>query len=102
MLLIYIKTNITANIFCLCLFSLILIFTSVIVNCLSILLITVVDAEFIDSVLSYTFYLLFFLILAGEYVGLTGSRLDGAEMLVCGLATHFVPSTVCHLSPSYC
>ncbi|OMP07008.1 Crotonase superfamily [Corchorus olitorius] len=28
----------------------------------------------------------------GEYVGLTGSRLDGAEMLACGLATHFVPS----------
>ncbi|WRX20401.1 Enoyl-CoA hydratase/isomerase [Theobroma cacao] len=27
-----------------------------------------------------------------EYVGLTGSRLDGAEMLACGLATHFVPS----------
>uniref|UniRef100_A0ABL6UCD4 3-hydroxyisobutyryl-CoA hydrolase n=1 Tax=Cannabis sativa TaxID=3483 RepID=A0ABL6UCD4_CANSA len=30
---------------------------------------------------------------AGEYCGLTGSRLDGAEMLACGLATHFVPST---------
>ncbi|ONK56029.1 uncharacterized protein A4U43_C10F3400 [Asparagus officinalis] len=29
----------------------------------------------------------------GEYVGLTGTRLDGAEMLACGLATHFVPST---------
>ncbi|CAA7403870.1 unnamed protein product [Spirodela intermedia] len=29
----------------------------------------------------------------GEYVGLTGVRLDGAEMLACGLATHFVPST---------
>ncbi|XP_075646903.1 3-hydroxyisobutyryl-CoA hydrolase 1-like isoform X2 [Castanea sativa] len=28
----------------------------------------------------------------GEYLGLTGTRLDGAEMLVCGLATHFVPS----------
>ncbi|XP_047334115.1 3-hydroxyisobutyryl-CoA hydrolase 1-like [Impatiens glandulifera] len=28
----------------------------------------------------------------GEYVGLTGSRLDGADMLACGLATHFVPS----------
>ncbi|PKA53968.1 3-hydroxyisobutyryl-CoA hydrolase 1 [Apostasia shenzhenica] len=28
----------------------------------------------------------------GEYVGLTGVRLDGAEMLACGLATHFVPS----------
>ncbi|PIN15880.1 Enoyl-CoA hydratase [Handroanthus impetiginosus] len=28
----------------------------------------------------------------GEYVGLTGSRLDGAEMLACGLATHFVQS----------
>ncbi|WOL05599.1 3-hydroxyisobutyryl-CoA hydrolase 1 isoform D [Canna indica] len=28
----------------------------------------------------------------GEYVGLTGARLDGPEMLSCGLATHFVPS----------
>ncbi|KAK9911351.1 hypothetical protein M0R45_035267 [Rubus argutus] len=28
-----------------------------------------------------------------RYVGLTGARLDGAEMLTCGLATHFVPST---------
>ncbi|KAL0547946.1 hypothetical protein IC582_012385 [Cucumis melo] len=28
----------------------------------------------------------------GEYVGLTGARLDGAEMLACGLATHFVTS----------
>ncbi|WOL09545.1 hypothetical protein Cni_G18298 [Canna indica] len=27
-----------------------------------------------------------------EFVGLTGARLDGAEMLACGLATHFVPS----------
>ena len=31
---------------------------------------------------------------AGEYVGLTGARLDGAEMLACGLATHFVVSEV--------
>jgi 3-hydroxyisobutyryl-CoA hydrolase len=29
---------------------------------------------------------------SGEYVGLTGVRLDAAEMLACGLATHFVPS----------
>ncbi|KAG0458690.1 hypothetical protein HPP92_021818 [Vanilla planifolia] len=28
----------------------------------------------------------------GEFVGLTGVRLDGPEMLACGLATHFVPS----------
>ncbi|KAM3357711.1 3-hydroxyisobutyryl-CoA hydrolase 1 [Capsicum galapagoense] len=28
----------------------------------------------------------------GEYAGLTGARLDGAELLACGLATHFVPS----------
>ncbi|XVE90840.1 hypothetical protein DITRI_Ditri20bG0108400 [Diplodiscus trichospermus] len=28
----------------------------------------------------------------GEYIGLTGSRLDSAEMLAFGLATHFVPS----------
>jgi 3-hydroxyisobutyryl-CoA hydrolase len=30
----------------------------------------------------------------GEYLALTGSRLDGAEMLACGLATHFVPLEV--------
>ncbi|TQD93630.1 hypothetical protein C1H46_020733 [Malus baccata] len=30
--------------------------------------------------------------LFGEYLGLTGARLDGAEMLACGLATHYVPS----------
>ncbi|GAB4837708.1 hypothetical protein Ancab_002561 [Ancistrocladus abbreviatus] len=28
----------------------------------------------------------------GEYLGLTGARLDGREMLACGLATHFVLS----------
>ncbi|KAL5724339.1 3-hydroxyisobutyryl-CoA hydrolase [Ranunculus cassubicifolius] len=29
----------------------------------------------------------------GEYAGLAGARLDGAEMLACGLATHFVPAS---------
>ncbi|KAI4312616.1 hypothetical protein MLD38_037420 [Melastoma candidum] len=29
----------------------------------------------------------------GEYLGLTGASLDGAEMLACGLATHYVPSS---------
>lgn len=33
-------------------------------------------------------------LIVGEYVGLTGTRLDGPEMLACGLATHFVHSTV--------
>ncbi|KAK2997540.1 hypothetical protein RJ639_025782 [Escallonia herrerae] len=28
----------------------------------------------------------------GEYLGLTGARIDGTEMLACGLATHFVLS----------
>ncbi|KAA8522755.1 hypothetical protein F0562_009083 [Nyssa sinensis] len=28
----------------------------------------------------------------GEYLGLTGARLDGYEMLACGLATHFILS----------
>ncbi|GMG99514.1 hypothetical protein Nepgr_001354 [Nepenthes gracilis] len=28
----------------------------------------------------------------GEYLGLTGARLDGSEMLACGLATHFIAS----------
>lgn len=36
-------------------------------------------------------------IFAGEYLGLTGARLDGAEMIACGLATHFVLSKVWHL-----
>ncbi|KAJ0260078.1 hypothetical protein HA466_0063330 [Hirschfeldia incana] len=31
----------------------------------------------------------------GEYAGLIGARLNGAEMLACGLATHFVPSMGC-------
>ncbi|XP_027922999.1 3-hydroxyisobutyryl-CoA hydrolase 1-like [Vigna unguiculata] len=29
----------------------------------------------------------------GEYLGLSGARLNGAEIAACGLATHFVPST---------
>ncbi|KAI3837886.1 hypothetical protein MKW92_000130 [Papaver armeniacum] len=33
----------------------------------------------------------------GEYLGLTGARLDGAEMLACGLATHFIPSNKLNL-----
>ncbi|CAH8362892.1 unnamed protein product, partial [Eruca vesicaria subsp. sativa] len=47
--------------------------------------------------------------LVKKYVGLTGTRLDGAEMLACGLATHFVPSTklaaleadLCRIGSSY-
>eukprot|EP01018_Ginkgo_biloba_P032181 Gb_05327 [translate_table: standard] len=31
-------------------------------------------------------------VISCEYIGLTGVRLDGAEMLACGLATHFVHS----------
>ncbi|CAD6212127.1 unnamed protein product [Miscanthus lutarioriparius] len=30
----------------------------------------------------------------GEYVALAGARLDGGEMLACGLATHFVHSNI--------
>ncbi|XP_042404816.1 probable 3-hydroxyisobutyryl-CoA hydrolase 3 [Zingiber officinale] len=33
----------------------------------------------------------------GEYLGLTGARLNGAEMVACGLATHFVRSKVFYL-----
>ncbi|XP_047308956.1 3-hydroxyisobutyryl-CoA hydrolase 1-like [Impatiens glandulifera] len=28
----------------------------------------------------------------GEYLGFTGARIDGADMIACGLATHFVHS----------
>lgn len=31
---------------------------------------------------------------AGEYLGLTGARLNGKELVAAGLATHFVPSEV--------
>lgn len=34
----------------------------------------------------------------GEYLGLTGARLDGYEMLASGLATHFVLSKVLYFS----
>ncbi|MFS7925754.1 putative 3-hydroxyisobutyryl-CoA hydrolase [Helianthus anomalus] len=30
----------------------------------------------------------------GEYLGLTGDRLNGVEMIACGLATHYAHSTV--------
>ena len=40
--------------------------------------------------------------LAGEYVGLTGARLDGAEMLATGLATHFVPAQARLSANIYC
>ncbi|KAJ4707667.1 3-hydroxyisobutyryl-CoA hydrolase 1 [Melia azedarach] len=33
----------------------------------------------------------------GEYLGLTGSMISGAEMVACGLATHFVLSKDLHL-----
>lgn len=38
------------------------------------------------------------LYLAGEYLALTGSAISGAEMLECGLATHFVFAKVCIVS----
>lgn len=30
----------------------------------------------------------------GEFLGLTGARLNGKELVAAGLATHFVPSEV--------
>lgn len=43
---------------------------------------------------------IFSLFSTGEYLALSGARLDGAEMLACGLATHFVPSYVGSLATS--
>lgn len=31
---------------------------------------------------------------AGEFLALTGARLNGKELVAAGLATHFVPSEV--------
>lgn len=33
-------------------------------------------------------------LLAGEYLALTGAKLNGAEMMACGLATHYSVSEV--------
>ena len=30
-----------------------------------------------------------FFIIAGEYLALTGEKLNGVEMIACGLATHY-------------
>ena len=40
-----------------------------------------------------------FVMCTGEYMGLTGATLNGAEMVACGLATHYSLSAVCSLSP---
>nr|XP_023920216.1 3-hydroxyisobutyryl-CoA hydrolase-like protein 2, mitochondrial [Quercus suber] len=37
---------------------------------------------------------LYHMINAGEYLGLTGEKLNGAEMISCGLATHYAHSSV--------
>ena len=37
----------------------------------------------------------------GEYLGLTGGRLNGNEMLACGLATHLVLSKVLSLKDRF-
>ena len=47
----------------------------------------------------YSLYLFFF---AGEYLGLTGQKLNGAEMISCGLATHYAHSSVKIVGPFLC
>lgn len=37
------------------------------------------------------------LFFVGEYLGLTGEKLTGAEMMACGLATHYTLDAVNHL-----
>lgn len=39
---------------------------------------------------------------AGEFLALTGARLNGKELVVAGLATHFVPSEVSLNFITYC
>lgn len=39
------------------------------------------------------------MIFAGEYLGLTGEKLNAAEMMACGLATHYSLSEVSLLVP---
>jgi hypothetical protein len=34
------------------------------------------------------------LLYAGEYLALTGEKLNGVEMVACGLATHYSPLAV--------
>lgn len=39
-------------------------------------------------------YCLFIISVAGEYLALMGEKLNGAEMIACGLATHYAHSAV--------
>lgn len=36
-----------------------------------------------------------FVVLTGEYLALTGEKLNGVEMIACGLATHYSLTAVC-------
>ncbi|XP_075643044.1 3-hydroxyisobutyryl-CoA hydrolase-like protein 1, mitochondrial isoform X3 [Castanea sativa] len=45
---------------------------------------------------------LYHMINAGEYLGLTGQKLNGAEMISCGLATHYAHSSVKIVGPFLC
>jgi len=47
--------------------------------------------ELLPSSLSLFQRLLFY---AGEYLALTGEKLNGVEMVTCGLATHYSSSAV--------
>lgn len=42
-------------------------------------------------------------IFAGEYLALTGDKLNGVEMIACRLATHFTLNAVClHYTLFFC
>jgi 3-hydroxyisobutyryl-CoA hydrolase len=46
------------------------------------------------SNISFNQLIIFFASLLGEYLALTGARLNAKEMIAAGLATHFVLSEV--------
>jgi len=47
----------------------------------------------------YISLICFACITSGEFLALTGTRLNGEELVAAGLATHYVPSEVdlCHI-----
>ena len=55
-----------------------------------------VVAHLILFVSAFT-YSIYCVIPAGEYLALTGEKLNGVDMLAVGLATHFSMSAVCTL-----
>lgn len=50
----------------------------------------------------FSFLQILFFFATGEYLALTGDKLNGVEMIACGLASHYAVNAVCSLTTVHC